>query len=187
VAALQSPLPIQHLIVRTAGEPQSWIPAIRREWDKLAPREPLFDFWTGDEILRSALAPQRLTAALVGAFGLIAISLAAIGIYSVVAYSVERRTREIGIRLAIGASPAKVYREVLFGTLALTMAGVALGSAISVGLLPFLAFVAKGIALRDPLTFLAVALLVAGISVVAALKPAFRAARIDPSAALRWE
>jgi predicted permease len=187
LAALQSPVPLQYLVARTSADPAGLAGAIRREWSRLAPHEPLFEIQTGEEILKGSVSPQRLTVLLVGAFALVAVTLASIGIYSVVAYSVERRTREIGVRLAIGANPSRVSRDVLAGAVALAAAGVILGGAISASLIPLLAFVAKGIALYDPLIFGLVVVLIGTVSVGAAMKPALRVARINPSIALRWE
>jgi cell division protein FtsX len=187
LAALQSPVPLQYLIARTSADPAGLAGPIRREWSRLAPYEPLFEIRTGQEILKESVSPQRLTVLLVGAFALVAVTLASIGIYSVVAYSVERRTREIGVRLAIGANPSRVSRDVLAGAVALAAAGVILGGAISASLIPLLAFVAKGIALYDPLIFGLVLVLIGTVSVGAAMKPALRVARINPSIALRWE
>ncbi len=179
--------PAPNLLVRTIAPPRGVSAAIRKQWESTAPEAPLFDLRTGDELLASAVAPQRLAAALLGAFGLLAILLATVGLYSVMAYSVVQRTREIGIRLAIGARPSRVLRDLL--RQAMTMAGVGVGIGASTGLAAarLLAAQVRDVSPYDTLTFVAAAVLVSAVSAAAALVPALRAARVDPLQALKYE
>jgi predicted permease len=187
VADLQAGAPAMYLIVRTRGNPAGFASTVAKEWSGILSRSPLSDFRTADELLSVALAPQRLAAAVFGAFGLMAIVLASVGIYSVMAYAVARRTREIGIRLAMGAKPAMVMRLVLGKSMAVTGAGVAAGISISALLARFVAPQVKGVSVYDGATFASVAALVGMVAFFAASIPARRAARIDPQAALRAE
>ena len=117
--------------MRTHGSSAGLAATVAKEWNGTLPRLPLSDLRTADELLSVVLAPQRLAAMVFGAFGLMAIALASVGIYSVMAYAVARRTREIGIRLAIGAKPAMVVRQILGQSMAVAGAGVAAGIFIS--------------------------------------------------------
>jgi ABC-type antimicrobial peptide transport system permease subunit len=128
-----------------------------------------------------------MAADILAAFGLLAITLASVGLYSVMAYSVMRRTREIGIRIAIGARPEMVVRQVLGKSMRLAAAGLALGSAASAVLMRFVASQVKDVSPYDGWTFSAVALLLTTVALAAALAPARRAARIDPLTALRCD
>jgi ABC-type antimicrobial peptide transport system permease subunit len=157
------------------------------EWNRLQPRSPLYDIHTGNELLNVALAPQRMAAGIFGAFGLLAIVLASVGLYSVMAYAVARRTREIGIRLAIGAMPAMMMRQILRTSMTVVFAGVLAGAATSALLARFVASQVKGISVYDGATFAAAAALLTLVSFLAALIPARRAARIDPQISLRSE
>jgi predicted permease len=183
----QGRYPAGYLIVRTRVRPQDLIPAIRRQWQRLAPRMPFDDFRTAEEQVSFSLGPQRMAADILAAFGLLAITLAAVGLYSVMAYSVMRRTREIGIRIAIGARPEMVVRQVLGRSMRLAAAGLALGSAASAVLMRFVASQVKDVSPYDGWTFSAVALLLTTVALAAALAPARRAARIDPLTALRCD
>ncbi|MGH9666081.1 MAG: FtsX-like permease family protein, partial [Bryobacteraceae bacterium] len=185
--AAQSGFPGGHLIVRTLGRPEALIPAIRRQWDCLAPRVPLYDVHTGEDDVNLSLAPQRLAAGLLGAFGGLAILLASLGLYSLTAYSVVRRRREIGIRIAIGARPETVVRQILLHALRLAGTGVAIGLAASLALMRFVASQVKDVSPYDAATFAAVALLLLLVSLAAAFAPAVRASRTDPLIALKCE
>ena len=142
---------------------------------------------TGDMPVNVALAPQRLAAAMLSSFGLLAIILASVGVYSVMAYSVLHRTREKGIRMAIGAGPEAIVREILGRALALSAAGLVLGGAGSVAAAHYIAVQLKDVSPYDGLTFALVTLLLAGISGIVALAPALVAARTDPLNALKRE
>jgi predicted permease len=187
VADSQAGAPAMYLIVRTRGNPAGVAATLAKEWNGILPRSPLYDFRTADELLSVALAPQRLAAGVFGAFGLMAIVLASVGIYSAMAYAVARRTREIGIRLAIGAKPAMVVRQILGKSMVVAGAGVAAGISISALLARFVAPQVKGVSVYDSATFAVVAALVGMVAFFAAAIPARRAARIDPQAALRAE
>jgi predicted permease len=187
VADSQAGVPAAYLIVRTHGNPAGLAATVAREWNGTLPRSPLSDFRTADELLSVALAPQRLAAAVFGAFGLMAIVLASVGVYSTMSYAVSRRTREIGIRLAIGAKPAMVMRQILGKSMAVAGAGMAAGISCSALLAPFVAPQVKGVSVYDSATFALVAALVGVVAFCAAAIPARRAARIDPQVALRAE
>ncbi len=180
-----SPAPPQRLVVRTMLEPHSVEPMIRREWRRLAPREPLFDVAAGEEIVRTSLAPQRLGLALAGSFGLLALGLAGLGIYTIVSSSVERCARETGIRLAVGASPPVVVREVLARVLAPAFLGVFAGIGGCLAISPLLSVMVKGVPARDPAVFAVAGACLVAISTLAALGPALRAGRRDPASALK--
>jgi predicted permease len=187
VAESQAGAPAGYLIVRTRGNPAGLAATVAKEWNGALPRSPLSDFRTADELLSVVLAPQRLAAAVFGAFGFMAIVLASVGIYSVMAYAVSRRTREIGIRMAMGAKPAVLVRQVLGKSMAVAGAGLAAGISIGALLAPFVAPQVKGISVYDSATFASVAALVGLVAFFAAAIPARRAARIAPQAALRAE
>jgi len=179
--------PVANLLVRTAAPPQGLMSPVRKQWESAAPQVPLYGMQTGEELLASSVAPQRLAAGLLGAFGVLAIFLATVGLYSVMAFSVVQRTREIGIRLAIGARPAAVLREVLWKAMAMAGVGVALGGAASLAVMRLLASQIHDVSPYDGLTFAVVALLLAAVSAAAALAPALRASQVDPLRALKYE
>lgn len=185
--AEQSQFPAGHLIVRTRVKPETLLPAIRQQWDAIAPGVPLYDIHTGDEEVGLSLAPQRLASGLLVSFGVLAVLLASVGLYSLMAYSVMRRTREIGIRIALGARPEIIVRQILARAISLAVIGVVFGLAVSLGLMRFVASLVRDVSPYDTLTFALVILLLMLISLAAALIPAVRVARIDPLAALRCE
>jgi ABC-type antimicrobial peptide transport system permease subunit len=166
--------------VRTSGNPRNLVSSIAKEWT-------LYDFRTADELLNLALAPQRMAAGIFGAFGLLSMVLASLGLYSVMAYAVARRTREIGIRLAVGARPATLVRQVLSKFMAVAAIGVIGGTFISLLLARFVASQVKGVSVYDRATFVFAAALLATVAFFASAVPARRAARIEPEVALRAE
>jgi predicted permease len=176
-----------NLIVRSTLKPAELAAAVRQTWGRLEPSVSLSDFQTAGERVNLFLAPQRVAAGILGAFGLLAIVLASFGLYSLVAYSVLQQKREIGIRLAIGAQPRAVMSAILRRAFGLTAAGVMVGGAISLVLMRFLAAQVKEISPYDGATYLAVAALLGVIALLAALIPARRAMGIDPAVALRAE
>jgi predicted permease len=187
VADTQAGAAASYPIVRTRGNSRELAAAVAKEWNGVLPRSPLSDFRTADELLSVALAPQRLAAGVFGAFGLMAIVLASVGMYSAMAYAVARRTRDIGIRMAMGAKPAMAMRQILGKSMAVAGAGVAAGISISALLARFVAPQVKGVSVYDGATFALVAALVGMVAFLAAAIPARRAARIDPQMALRAE
>jgi putative ABC transport system permease protein len=184
---LQSGLAGEYLAVRTRGRPEELFAVMRRQWDAIAPGVPLLGVSTGREALDRSLGTQRAAAALLGGFALVAILLASIGLYSVMAHSVTERTREIGIRVAIGAMPELVVREIVARALMLVLAGLVLGTAGSVATARLIASQVKDVSPYDPVTFCLVAALLVTVSLAAAWIPARRAARIDPALTLRCE
>jgi putative ABC transport system permease protein len=186
-AAWQWQLPAGNLIVRTRGEPGTLLHEIQRKWQEGFPGAPLYAVHSGKEHVQTSLAPQRLAAGLLGSFAILAAIVASVGLYGVVACSVARRRREIGIRIAIGAEPAMVVRRILGQALSLTALGLVLGAGAAGVLMRLVASQVKGVSPYDGITFAAVAVLLCVMATGAALIPALRAANIDPLAALRSE
>jgi putative ABC transport system permease protein len=140
-----------------------------------------------DELLANSLSQQRFTLLLLGAFAALALVLAAIGIYSVLSYSVRRRVQEIGIRLALGATLSDVLRMIVFEGMRPALVGVALGIAGAIGLARVMSSLIFGVKATDPLTFISVAAILAAVALLASIIPAYRAAKVDPMVALRYE
>jgi macrolide transport system ATP-binding/permease protein len=180
--------PPMTLHVETAGDPAGFAAPVIAEIRRLDPEQPVQEVMTLHHFFQEgALFENRLIAQLVTTSGLFGLLLATIGLYGVIAYSVSRRTREIGIRMAIGADRGEVLRLILRQGAALTLIGVALGSGLSLLLTPLLRSQLVGVGPRDPVVFLAVPLLLATVSLLASYVPARRAARIQPLSALRQE
>jgi ABC-type antimicrobial peptide transport system permease subunit len=145
----------------------------------------LVEVSTMRENLATAFLPARIAAALLGLFGLLGLSLAMVGIYGVVSYAASQRTGEIGLRMALGARGGDILRLVIGQGLKLTLIGVALGGAAALGLTRFLSSLLVGVSAIDPVTFLAVPLLLTTVALAACWIPAWRATKIDPLSALR--
>jgi ABC-type antimicrobial peptide transport system permease subunit len=137
--------------------------------------------------MRTAVFAQRMAANLLGVMGILAVVLAAVGLYGVIAYAVSQRTQEMGIRLALGASPRDLLRMVLRQGLLVTSFGMAIGLVVAFAATGFMRSLLPGIQPRDPLTFVAVPLALLVIAIVAAVIPARRAGAVDPVVALRYE
>ena len=182
----------QHIIsaffyVRTALPPSAIIPALRNTAAQTAPGVAAAHFQTLTEQLNSTLLDERLLTFLTTEFGLLAALLACVGLYGVMAYVVARRTREIGIRVALGANKRDVFRLVVGQGIVLVMVGAATGIACALGLSRYLQSLLYAVRPTDAPTFVAVALLLMGISLAACYMPARRATKVDPIVALRYE
>ena len=183
----QLPVGLMTLVVRTSQDPTSIVGAARSAVAALDPELPLADVRTMDEVVATTLARPRAMMTLLGAFALMALVLAAIGVYGVMAYAVEQRTREIGVRMALGATPAAVVRLVLRQALVLAVLGVAAGLVVARGVTGFMRSLLFGVDPADALTFGATAALLVAVALVAASVPARRSGRIAPVEALRAE
>ena len=175
------------LVVASGGDAAQLIPAIKARLWSIDSKLPLDDVETIEQAVRTVAARPRFNMVLLTVFAGIGLTLAMIGIYGVVSYSVGLRTREIGVRMALGATPARVARSIVNEALALAALGTAIGlvgAAAGARLMQKLLF---EISPNDPLTLAGVALLLAGTAVVAAMVPARRAMRVDPMTALRME
>jgi predicted permease len=159
--------------------------ALRRELAQLDSRVPVFGLLIGEQNLAYAYWGPRLAAGLGSAFGLLVLVLATMGLYSVMAYAVSRRTREIGIRVALGAQARDVYRLVVGQGIKLVLAGIAIGLVSSFLLTRLMTRLLYGISASDPVTFIAVGVLLLIVALVACWIPARRAAKVDPMVALR--
>jgi putative ABC transport system permease protein len=175
------------LVVRTAGDPGSLAPSVRNAIRQLDPNLPIADVRPMTEVVGAAMSTPRFTSALLSMFALLALTLSAVGIYGVLSYVVTRRTREIGIRVAIGADRARVLRMVLTNGLALALIGLGVGLVVSLPLAQLMRGLLHGVTPADPLTFVAVAVALAGVALAASLVPALRATRVDPVIALKSE
>lgn len=178
------------LLVRAKDDPSALSPAVRNVLAGLDPHLPVYDVRTMDELMGSsifALMPLRLGATLASVQGVIGLCLAVMGLYAVVAFGVSQRTREIGLRIALGASPAAVVREVLRDSFRLALIGTAVGLLLSVGLGFVLAQVLFGMRPFDPLALIGGAAVLLGVAAFACWFPARHATRVDPMVALRAE
>jgi predicted permease len=175
------------VLVRTAGSPALIASTVQAQLRALDPALPIFDARTFDDVLKQRADKQRGLSGLFAAFGVVALLLAALGLYAVMAYAVARRTREMGVRLALGATPAQVTRLVAGDGLRLALTGVAIGSLLAIPLGQVLGALIFGVEVADLAAFAAACVLLVGVALAAALLPARRAARVDPMAALRAE
>jgi putative ABC transport system permease protein len=175
------------LVVRTANRPEVLIEAITRSIQQLDPEQPVRNVRTMQAIVDESIANRRVSMLLLVAFAGVALVLAAFGLYSVLAYTVRRRVREISIRLALGATLRDVLKLVALESFWPTVAGIVIGMAASLMLSTLLTKLIYGIRPTDPVTFVAVALILGAVAVIASIIPAWRATRVDPLQALREE
>jgi ABC-type antimicrobial peptide transport system permease subunit len=175
------------LVLRGGADVTALAGPARSVLRELDPSLPLTGVRTMDEVVNASMAMPRATGGVLVLFAGLALLLAAIGIYGVLTYLVSERTREIGVRLAVGATGPQVIRLVLGHGLALSMAGLALGVAFAAALTRFMSGMLHDVRPLDPITFTAVPALLLVVAVVAGYQPAWRATRVDPVTALRDE
>jgi predicted permease len=173
------------IALRTAVDPRSLAPAVRRAVATIDPEQPVFAARTMEEYVDDALAQPRFRAALLGVFAAVALVLAAVGLYGMMAYSVAQRRQEIGIRLALGARPADVLRLIVGQGARLALLGVGLGVAGALALTRLLSGLLYSVTPNDPISFSAACALLLAVALAAAYLPARRAARVDPANVLR--
>ena len=173
------------LHVRTAGEPMNLVAAIRREVETLDKNLPVYNVRTFTDLVEQSFHQERLIATLSSFFGLLALLLASLGLYGVMAYSVARRTREIGVRLALGAQKSDVLKLVMRQGMTLALVGAGLGVIAAWAMTRVLANLLYGVSPTDPLTFVSIPLGLVGVALLACYLPARRATKVDPMTALR--
>lgn len=172
---------------RTGRPPELMLPAIAQGWNAIAPDVPIAEATTGAALRARALEPMRLTGMLIGAFALIAIAIAGVGLYSTIAWFVEQRAREIAVRIAIGGAPRRIGGQVMVRALALTFVGAAAGFTLAAALVPRLDGFTHGLAAQDAWVMTMGAVALAGVSILSAAMPIRRAMRIDPIVILKSE
>jgi ABC-type antimicrobial peptide transport system permease subunit len=175
------------LVLRTSVEPLSLVSAVRKHVSDLDRNLPVFGVQTMEDMLSAEVASQRFNAGALAGFAGLAVLLAAVGIYGVMAYAVSQRTREMGVRIALGAGQGSVLRMILGQGLCLAVLGVALGLAASFGLTRLMSGLLFGVKPSDPETFVFVTGALLVVAVAACWIPAWRATRVDPVIALRYE
>jgi putative ABC transport system permease protein len=176
-----------YFIIRTMSEPSGVAASATDVIHKADASLPVTHVMTMDALLSDSVSPRRFSAMLIGAFAVLALVLAAVGIYGVMSYTVSQRTQEIGIRMALGAQPGDVQGMILGHSAKLTLLGVALGLAGSFVLVRFLTSLLFGVGAYDAVTFIGVSVLLTSVAMAAAYLPARRAVRVDPLVALRYE
>jgi putative ABC transport system permease protein len=175
------------LVVRTAVAPEALAQPVVAAVHRIDPEQPVLEVQTLQQVLDDSLGQRPVAMWLLASFAALALALASIGIYSVLAYTVRQRVREIGIRMALGAPSSGVVRMVVLDGLKPTLAGVILGLALAAALVRVMDTLLFGISAHDPGIFSLVAALVAGVGLVATLLPAWRATHVDPIVTLRAE
>jgi|tagenome__1003787_1003787.scaffolds.fasta_scaffold20990031_10 putative ABC transport system permease protein len=175
------------LVVRTGSGSAGLATAVSNAVHQADAEVPLRNVTTMEDVVRASLTQQRFNTLLLGTFAVVALILAAIGIYSVLSYNVKRRISEIGIRLALGARISDVLRMVIFEAMKPTLLGLAVGAAIALVLGRVMSSLMYEVKPGDPITFLVVAAVLSVVALIASIVPAYRAAKVDPNAALRYE
>jgi putative ABC transport system permease protein len=173
--------------VRASGPATALLPSLRQAILELEPEVVFTDDSTAEQVAETTLAPTRIGAVVLGAFGALALLLAAVGLYGLIAYSVSRRTREVGVRMAIGARPRDVLGLVLRQGLKLALAGVGVGVLAAAGVARVLESLLYGVSAVDPVSYAAAALVLLAAAALANALPAYRASRIEPMRALRHD
>jgi predicted permease len=180
----RAPSPGLQIAVRTAS-PAGFADGLRRLVEGLDADQPIEGIRPMTELVGESIDRQRLSTLLLGVFGAVALALALVGVYGVMSYTVTQRVREIGLRMALGARPGDVTRMVVRQGLGLALAGVAVGTVLALGLGHAVSGLLYGVSGTDPITYLAMAALLTGVTGLATWIPARRAARVDPMIALR--
>jgi putative ABC transport system permease protein len=175
------------LVIRAKTDPKSLTGAVRREVKAIDPNQPVYNVNTMEQVLADSLATQRLSMLLLSVFAAVAMTLAAVGIYGVLSYTVVQRTHEIGIRMALGARVSDVFKLVVGQAMTMVFIGILLGLLGAFALTRVLTSLLFNVSATDPLTFGGVSLLLAAIALLACLIPARRAMKVDPMEALRYE
>lgn len=175
------------LVVRAAVDPGLVLHSVQAEIASLDPEMPLFDVKTLEEHIGTSLFLPRMAATLLSIFGLLALSLTAIGLYGVIAYSVSQRTRELGIRISVGAERRDIYRLILGQGLKLSIVGLLGGLVAALTVTQLMANMLYGVSATDPTTLISIAILLMGVTLLACYFPARRATKVDPTIALRPE
>jgi putative ABC transport system permease protein len=184
---VQQPFFIMTFVVRSKGDPRSLAGGVRQAVLSVDKNQPLSELQTMDDVLATSIAPQRFRMLLVGLFALLALALATVGVYGVMAYSAGQRTHEIGVRMALGAQRRDVMKLLLGEGTLLAVAGIGLGIAGAFCLTRFFSSLLFGVKPADPVTFLCMSAVLLGVVLLASYVPARRAMRVDPMVALRHE
>jgi len=185
--ALPSLAPRMNLIIRTTADPLTLASAVRREVQELDPNQPVYNVNTMEQTLDRSLAPQRFSMTLLLLFAVVALALASVGIYGVIAYTVSSRTHEIGIRMALGAQKTDILRLIVGHGMSLALFGVLLGLAVAFAVTRVMASQLYGVSATDPAVFVGIAVLLGAVAFLASYIPARRATKVDPMIALRYE
>jgi putative ABC transport system permease protein len=175
------------LAIRTSGDTTSFVGAVRQIVHEVDPDQPVSNVATMADVLGVEAAQRRMGMIMLVAFAGLALLLASLGIYGVLAYFVTQHTNEIGVRMAVGASPLNILALVLRKGMGLTLLGVGIGLAASFVLTRLMSSLLFGVKASDPITFVSVPLVLAVVALIACLIPARRAMKVDPMIALRYE
>ena len=184
---LQAPSAVMTLLVRTTGEPLGLMSNVREQLRAIDKDVPVAHIQTMEQVFSASVAQQRFSMLIVGLFAGLALILATVGIYGVMAYSVTQRSHEIGVRMALGARTSQVLRMILKDGMALALIGVAIGLAAAFGLTRLMRALLFGVTPTDAITLIVVPLTLLGVALVACYIPARRATKVDPLVALRYE
>jgi ABC-type antimicrobial peptide transport system permease subunit len=178
---------VNEIEIRTAGEPTGIAGEVRQAIHQVDANLPITNVTTLAAQVSESFGQQRVISALTGFFGILGLALACVGLYGIMAYSVARRTHELGIRMALGAQKGEILKIVIGHGLRLTLIGIAIGAAGALALTRLMTNLLYGVGPSDPLTFTAVSLLLAMVALLACYIPARRAMKVDPMVALRYE
>ena len=179
--------PVTYLIVRTSSNPKAFVPVIRRELATLDPNLTVTGLMTGDQLVSRAIARSRFNMLLLACLGIVAALLALTGVYGIAAYMVTQRTREIGIRMALGAQKRDIFKLILLQGMKLALLGVVLGFVLAFAATRVTRNLLYGVSATDPITFIGISLLLVAVALIACLVPTWRATKVDPIIVLRYE
>lgn len=183
----EDPVPTMSLIVRTRANPTSVASSVRNEIQKADSEIPVFGVTTMEQLASESIAPNRITMLLLGFFATVALVLAAVGIYGIMAYSVTQRTFEVGVRMALGARPLDIIKMILKQGMILTVIGLGIGLLAALAVTRVLSSVLFQVSATDLVTFVTAPLVLMAVALLACLVPALRATKVDPLIALRYE